>query len=78
MPEVFRERGWIASFYSNEGNEPVHVHVRKGGGEAKFWVNPVSLAMSDGLKVRELAEAEELVAKHAAEILRKWNEHFRQ
>ncbi len=66
----------MASFYSNERNEPVHVHLRKGGGEAKFWVRPVALAMSDGLKVNELAEAEALVAKHVAEILRKWNEHF--
>ena len=76
MPEVFREHGWVASFYSNEGNEPVHVHIRKGGGEAKFWVRPVSLAMSEGLKVKELAEAEALVEKHADEILRKWNEYF--
>ena len=76
MPQIFREKGWVASFYSNERNEPVHVHLRKGGGEAKFQVRPVALAMSEGLKVKELAEAEALVAKHATEILRKWNEHF--
>lgn len=76
MPELFRERGWVASFYSNERNEPVHIHLRKGGGEAKFWVRPVALAMSERLKVKQLAEAEALVHKHAAEIVRKWNEHF--
>ena len=26
-------------FYSNEGNEPMHVHARKGGAECKFWID---------------------------------------
>jgi hypothetical protein len=34
MPAVFLAEGFVASFYSNEGNEPPHVHARKGGGEA--------------------------------------------
>ena len=29
MPEVFRTEGYVFSFYSNEGNEPLHIHVRK-------------------------------------------------
>jgi len=76
VPEVFRERGWVGCFYSNEGAEPPHVHIRKGGGEAKFWVSPVRLESSDGLKVKELAVAERLVEKHEANILEKWNEHI--
>jgi len=77
VPTVFREAGFVASFYSNEGQEPVHVHMRKGGGEAKFWVEPaVDLAESCGLKVREVAEAERLVRKHKALIISKWHEHF--
>lgn len=77
MPQVFREDGWVASFYSNEGTEPIHVHMRKGAGEAKFWVSPgVALAASEALKVKQLAEAEALVEKHAEAIVRKWNEYF--
>ena len=76
MPEVFRERGWVACFYSNEGAEPPHVHIRKGGGEAKFWMSPARLESSDGLKVKELATAERLVKKHEAKILETWNEHI--
>jgi Domain of unknown function (DUF4160) len=33
-----------AFFYSNEGDEPAHVHVRAGGQEAKFWLHDLSLA----------------------------------
>ena len=38
MPTVFRIDGFRFFFYSNEGNprEPVHVHVRKAGAEAKL------------------------------------------
>jgi len=36
MPVVFRDRGYIFFFYSNEGTqrEPVHIHVEKDGSEA--------------------------------------------
>jgi hypothetical protein len=42
MPAVFRYKGFRFFFYSNEGSprEPVHVHVRGDGGEAKFWLRP--------------------------------------
>ena len=38
MPVVFRYKGFRFFFYSNEGipREPVHVHVRAGGSEAKL------------------------------------------
>jgi hypothetical protein len=36
MPEVFRKLGYVFFFYSNEGQEPMHIHVRKAGGFAKF------------------------------------------
>ncbi|MEO8762367.1 MAG: DUF4160 domain-containing protein, partial [Bacteroidia bacterium] len=31
MPIVLRVNGYIFWFYSNENNEPAHIHVRKGG-----------------------------------------------
>ena len=76
MPEVFREEGYVFFFYANEFHEPMHVHVRRAGGYAKFWIVPLSLACAEGLKVRELARAEELVASHKDEIRRKWHEVF--
>jgi hypothetical protein len=61
-------------FYSDEGNEPVHVHIRKAGGFAKFWVEPIELEFAKGMKVKDIARAEELVREHSALILEKWNE----
>ncbi|MGF7140466.1 DUF4160 domain-containing protein [Roseimarinus sediminis] len=49
MPEVFRKYGFVFFFYSNEGSEPVHIHVRKAGGFAKFWIEPVELEYAQGM-----------------------------
>jgi len=76
MPEVFRTEGYVVFFYANEGHEPVHVHVRKAGGFAKFWIDPLTLEFSQGMKTRELARAEELISQNLDLIRRKWNEVF--
>jgi len=55
MPVVLRYKAFRFIFYSNEGSprEPVHVHVRGEGGEAKFWLHPdVRVADSDGFDAR--------------------------
>jgi len=79
MPTVFRLDGNRFFFYSNEGDplEPVHIHVMKGGGEAKFWVRPVAVARSTGFDARELRRIARMVAENAGEIERAWNDHFR-
>ena len=61
MPEVFRKYGFVFFFYSNEGNEPMHIHVRKAGGFAKFWIEPIELEFSQGMKVNDLKTAERLI-----------------
>jgi len=40
MPVVFLEKGYKFKFYSNENDEPAHVHVSKGDGSAKYWLEP--------------------------------------
>ena len=58
MPKVFEKDGYRFFFYSNE-HRPNHVHVRYGGGEAVFDMEPaVELRESLGLKSpRTLARA---------------------
>ena len=76
MAEVFRKFGFVFFFYSNEGQEPIHIHLRKAGGFAKFWIEPVELDFSQGLKVAEIKRAEELINDHLELIKTKWNEVF--
>ena len=72
MPTVFTKDGFRFFFYSND-HTPIHVHVRRGDGEAVFIVGrDVVLRESIGLKTSELARAEELAIEHKELILRSW------
>ena len=79
MPTIFRHAGFRFFFYSNEGNprEPVHVHVRGNGGEAKLWVEPeVSIAYSKGLSPRDLRDISNAATTRAEEIKDAWHGYF--
>ena len=63
-------------FYSAEGNEPPHVHIRRGRATAKFWLNPVRLATSRRIGDHELRTLRKVVEDNQHRILEAWNEHF--
>ena len=74
MPTVLRIHGFKFFFFSHEGNEPVHVHVRKGDGVAKFWLEPVRLADNEGFKKQELRAILKILEAHERDLIRAWNE----
>jgi hypothetical protein len=79
MPKVFERDGYRFFFFSNEGDprEPVHVHVRKGGSLAKFWLEPeAQLDSAWGFSSRELNALEGMVEENRELIRRRWDEHF--
>ena len=57
--------------------EPVHIHVKKEKYEAKFWINPVSLAYNEGFSRSDLREIEWLILENTNLIQEKWDEHFK-
>lgn len=72
----FEQDGYSFFFYSND-HPPIHVHVRRGGGEAVFVVEPsVELRESVALNVNELSRAENLIHDNIALIKRKWADHL--
>jgi len=76
MPNIFEKDGYRFFFYSNE-HRPIHVHVRRGGGEAVFDIEErVELRESQRLKVQELARAEELAQEHRELIIQRWHEYL--
>lgn len=79
MPVVLRFESFKFMFYSNEGDprEPVHIHVRQGREEAKFWLSPeVSLAYNEGFDARTLNRIRRLVEEHSEHLERAWHEYF--
>ena len=76
MPTILRIQGFRFFFFSNEGNEPPHIHVESGDGYAKFWLNPVILVDSVNYNSTELNNIRKLTQENEAFFLDKWNEYF--
>ena len=76
MPTILRKCGFEFYFYSEEGGEPPHVHADKGDGTVKFWLDPVRLAVSEGLKPAELRQATTIAETHEHYLLEQWHEFF--
>lgn len=58
--------------------EPPHVHVGAGGGrsdDAKFWLNPVSLADAGRFNRREIQRMERIVQEQQAHFLEEWHDY---
>jgi len=77
MPTVLRIGGYRFFFYSNENNEPCHIHVQRERRLAKFWLQPVALASSTGFPASELNRLMRLVEEHQQTFVEAWNEYFR-
>ena len=76
MPTVLKVQGYRFFFFSQEGNEPPHIHVEHGDKVAKYWLNPTNLASSYGFRSHELSKMRMLVNEHNELFLEKWYEHF--
>ena len=78
MPTVFTIKGYRFFFFSNENQEPIHIHIEKADGYAKFWIEPLTLAANFGFNARQLREIGDYVEDNRELIKKKWNEHFSQ
>jgi hypothetical protein len=77
MPTVLRIEGYRFFFYSNENNEPPHVHVEKGDAEGKIWLEPsVSVAYFVGFSTREQSDIMQIARENYLVFIQKWYEYF--
>jgi len=76
MPTILNKDGFRVFFFSNEGNEPPHVHIEYGGGYAKFWLNPIELSISLRLTSRQLSKLRNLVEENQENFNTSWHEYF--
>ena len=80
MPTVLYIFGWRFFFYSNEGDEPIHIHAEKGDMECKFWL------LLEEIEIREeysfnmspvsKREVKKIIYQHFDIIVEAWNEYF--
>ncbi len=76
MPVVLRIGRYRFFFFSNESQEPPHIHVRAAGDEAKFWLDPVQLAANYGFNASEIHEIKNHVVEYKEDLSEAWHEHF--
>ena len=74
MPTVLRIGKFRFYFFSNEREEPAHIHVKAAEDEAKFWLDPVCLADNDGFSAHELQKIFDLVKAHCDYLQRRYKE----
>ncbi len=82
MPTILMIFGWRLFFYANEGNEPIHVHAKKGGRECKYWIDPekfdIKEAYSYGMSPKDKREIRKIVFHHFELIEQHWLEFQRR
>lgn len=81
MPTVLKILGWRLFFYSNENNEPIHIHAKKANMECKYWIDiknfDIREAYSFELKVKDKREIRRIIFDHFDYIVKQWNKFQR-
>lgn len=83
MPTLFEIYGYRVFFWSNEGNEPIHVHVCKGAPTAdatKIWFppdsNPVLAHNNSRIPNKDLNRILKQLASNRDIIITRWYDYF--
>lgn len=77
MPTVLFIMGWRLFFYSNEGNEPIHIHCKKGDKECKIWLEietfDLEEAFSYNMTTKEKRDIKKIIYQHFDYIVEQWD-----
>ena len=77
MPKILEVNGYKFYFWSEEGNELPHIHVRKGDGKAKIWLEPeIKWEYYKDFTVREQRDIRRLINKNYEYLINQWHEFF--
>ena len=78
MPRAIEDiEGYRFSFWSNEGREPIHVHVEKGGAEAKVWLEPeLQFAWNAGFKQGQVRRIVDLLKENQHAVQEAWKRYL--
>ena len=76
MPTILLLHGWRFYFYSNEGNEPMHIHAGKAECECKYWVDAdafeIRQAFAYNMSARDTREVRRIIFENFDYIVAEW------
>ena len=74
MPKVLEERGFSFYFFAADCQERAHMHIKKGNGRGKVWLEPeVSVFYLRGFKQQEQRQIMTLVNQHFTHLRQQWD-----
>ena len=83
LPILFELYGYKIFFWSNENDEPIHVHVAKGKQSAnatKIWLpadsNPIVVHNKSRIPQKDLTRILKSVAQNRDTIIARWYDYF--
>lgn len=84
LPNIFTVGGYKVFFWSNENNEPIHVHITKGQPNAastKVWLTKnggcIVANNKDRIPNKDLDKLLEIIQAHYFIICAEWKKHFK-
>lgn len=77
MPTLLNKNGFKFFFYSAEGDEPCHVHVKKGEGDGKIWLEPtIKEEYLEDFKSQQKTQIRKIIEEYRDYFIAKWYEYF--
>lgn len=78
MPTILLVMGWRFFFYSNERNEPIHIHCRKAEKECKYWLDTqnfdIQEAYNYSMNNKDKREVKKIIFEYFEFIEQEWNQ----
>ena len=82
MPTLLLIMGWRFFFYSNEKNEPIHIHCQKAEKECKYWLDINNFALEEAysynMNNKDKRDVKKIVFEYFEFIEREWNKFQRR
>jgi hypothetical protein len=77
MPTILLVMGWRFFFYSNEKNEPIHIHCQKAEKECKYWLDINNFALEEAysynMNNKDKREVKKIIFEYFEFIENEWN-----
>lgn len=78
MPTIWHEQGYRFSFYAADRHEPPHVHVEKGDGTGKWWIEDALEEWSSGFNGADRSKIVRIIRTRRGVLRARWDEFFSQ
>jgi len=76
MPTILLVMGWRFFFYSNEKNEPIHIHCRKAEKECKYWLDTKNFGLQEAysysMNNKDKREVKKIIFEYFEFIEQEW------